>query len=268
MKLYVILILAVLFYSSCSQDDPVIPVDPNRSIGGNDDLQPGPGPDPTPTPEPTPAPPQTATVTLQPSSLSKGDTTLVYRKVFKVVGLNEPREHRNCHEQYSDKCTINQQILWQFDTSGINENYPSALWDIGKVEMTAGYYSVGKNHRTELLCLLNNKVCSGKAISKIPRLGLPFLKILWRNHKFWTGRDGDHVKNKLFHDTLLSGQINEELYVVPNHTFDFSRVFSLPATAVQTLIRKNDGVHLSVTDDTFVEDPILKVYLKRRVPRN
>lgn len=271
MKLLVITtIISLILFSSCSQDAPVIPVDPNRSIGGNDDLRPDPNPEPTP-PPPTPTPPPnlTAEVTIEPSSLSKGDTTLVYRKVFKVVGLNEPRSgHRNCDDAYQDQCTVNQQILWQFNTTEVNTVYPPELWDIGRVEMTASYYSIGNNGRTELICLLNEKVCSGKSITKIPRLGLPFLKILWRNHKFWTGRDEDHVKNQLFHDLLLGGQQGENLFIVRNHTIDFTRLFSMPPTQVQTLIRKNEGIHLSVTDDTFVEEPILKVFLKRRVPRN
>ncbi len=273
MKLSLILsTLLLLCLFSCSQDDPVIPIDPNSGIGGNNDLKPDPQPAPTPTPgpgpEPTPAPIEKLVLTIEPSSLNKGDTTLVYRKMFKVVGLGEPRSgHRNCDSRYPDHCSVNQQILWQFSTQELNENYPQELWDVGKVEMTASYYSVGKNHRTELLCLLNNQVCSGKAISRIPRLGLPFLKILWRNHKFWTGRDEDHVKNQLFHETLLAGQDGEEFYRVHNHTFDFSRVFSMPANQVQTLIRKNDGIHMSVTDDTYVEDPLLKIYLQRRVPR-
>jgi hypothetical protein len=272
MKLIIIIAgLSLMTLFSCSQDEAAIPIDPNTGIGGNDDLRPGPTPQPTPLPPPvpTPKPVENVVLTIEPSSLNKNDTTLVYRKMFNVVGLGEPRSgHRSCDSRYSEQCAVNQQILWQFSTEDINENYPQELWDVGKVEMTASYYSVGKNHRTELLCLLNNRFCSGKAISRLPRLGLPFLKILWRNHNFWTGRDEDHVRNQLFHDILLAGQDGEEFFRVSNHTLDFSRFFSMHANQVQTLVRKNDGIQMSVTDDTFVEDPILKVYLKRRVPRN
>lgn len=270
MKLLVILItlFSLLSLTSCNSDDPTIPTGPNSGVGGNDDLNPGPDPtpDPTPTPTPTPPPTEKVVIELQPSDLNKDDTTLVYRKMFKPVQLGEPRKHRHCDDDHKDTCVVNRQVLFQFSTTSLNETYEQELWDVTKVTLKANYYSIGKNHRTELLCLLNNRLCTGKAISKIAGLNIPFIKLLWRNQKFWIGRDEDHVMNDVFHQELLSGKVNDNLFIRKDLTFDIARTFILPATDLQTLVRKNEGIHFSVTDDTFVEDPVLTIHLKRRLP--
>lgn|GEM_PF-2531483 len=264
MKLLITLLLMTLLFS-CQQDETTIPKSPNRDVSGNDDLNPT--PTPTPVPPPTPPPLQTEVLILQPSDLNKNDTNIVYRKMFKPVGLNETRDdHRFCHKDFKDKCVVNRQVLFQFSTTSINSSFPSELWDITKIELTANYYSVGKNQRTELLCLLNNRRCSGKAISNVIGLKVPFLKILWRNNKFWIGRDEDHVINDKFHQALLDGKLDEGIFVRQNLAIDLARFLSLPSTEIQTLVRKNEGIQFSVTDDTFVEEPILTIHFRRRLP--
>lgn len=267
MKNLIILSFALLLLASCNSDDPIIPTGPNSDVGGNDDLNPGPVPNPTPTPTPPPPPiNETVNLELLPSDLNKDDTTLVYRKMFKTVQLGENRDHRHCDDDYKSTCIVNRQVLFQFNVEDINKNYPSELWDVTRVSLKANYYSVGKNERTELLCILNNRLCSGKAISKIAGLKIPFIKILWRNGQFWIGRDEDHVMNDIFHKALLDGEIHEKLFIRKDLTLDLSRTFNMQPPALQTLVRKSEGVHFSVTDDTYVEDPVLSVSLKRRLP--
>ncbi|MCF8060235.1 MAG: hypothetical protein K9K67_13120 [Bacteriovoracaceae bacterium] len=264
MKLLVIS-LFILFVSSCQKDQSPIPTNTGRDVSGNDDLSPT--PTPVPAPVPTTPPLEEEVVSLQPSDLNKNDTNVVYRKMFRPIGLNEPRDdHRFCHPDYKDRCVVNRQVLFQFSTTFINENYPSELWDILKINLTANFYSVGKNQRTELLCLLNNRVCSGKAISQVIGLKVPFLKILWRNHKFWIGRDEDHVLNDKFHHELIAGAVDETIYIRENLSMDLKEFLSLATTDMQTLVRKNEGIKFSVTDDTYVEDPILTIRLRRRHP--
>lgn len=255
---------------SCSNDS-ASPIDP-LAIGGNDDLNPNPGdgrddgnPDPTPTPGPPPAN-ERVVLTLQPSDLHKDDTTIVYRSFIKPIGLNEPRDHRDCPDNYKDQCVVNRQILFQFNTEPLNETYPQELWDVTFVELKADYYSSGEKHRTELLCILNIKLCSGKAKSKIAGIKIPFGKLLWRNSKFWRGRDDDHLVNEAFHSELLNGKVQKNFFVRKDLRMNLTRIFNLPNTEIQTLVRKNEGIQFSVTDDTYVDSPILTIGLQRRLP--
>lgn len=259
--------ILILLVSSCSNDAPVV-TDP-LAVGGNDDLNPNPVPTPLPNPIPTPGPepePITKSFTLQPSDLHKDDTTLVYRSYIKAIGLNEPRDHRKCPDEYNSQCVLNRQVLFQFITHDLNSNYPQELWDVTDIELKADYYSLGKKYRTELLCLLNNKLCTGKAMTKIAGLNIPFIKILWRNPSFWTGRDEDHVVNDWFHGELLKGKVLDDFFVRRDLILNLQRHLNMPTTSIQTLLRKNEGIQFTVTDDTYVENPILSIKLKRRLP--
>lgn len=269
--IFVTTLLPLLTLLSCSNGSDV-PVDP-LAIGGNDDLNPDPGPgdgdNPGPNPTPTPTPPpgdQTVSITLEPSDLHKDDTTIVYRSYIKAVGLNEPRKHRNCPDNFKNQCVVNRQILFQFNVEDLNETYPQELWDITSIELKGDYYSVGEKYRTELLCILNNKVCSGKAITKIAGLNIPFVKLLWRNPRFWRSRDEDHVVSEAFHTELLNGKVQKDFFVRKGLFMNLSRTFNLANTEIQTLVRKNESIHFGVTDDTYVEFPSLKINLKRRLP--
>lgn len=267
--IFLLTLVPLLTFTSCS-DESQLPIDP-LAIGGNDDLNPDPGPgdgdNPAPTPTPTPPPQnQRVTITLEPSDLNKDDTNIVYRSYIKAVGLNEPRKHRKCPDNFKNQCVVNRQILFQFNVDEINKDYPQELWDITFIELKADYYSLGEKYRTELLCVLNNKICSGKAITKIAGIDIPFVKLLWRNPRFWRGRDENHVVSESFHAELLSGKVQKDFFIRKNLTMSLSRTFNLADTELQTLVRKNEGIQMSVTDDTYVEFPTLKIGLKRRVP--
>jgi len=64
----------------------------------------------------------------------------------------------------------------------------------------------------------------------------------------------------------LDGKLDEGIFVRQNLAIDLARFLSLPSTEIQTLVRKNEGIQFSVTDDTFVEEPILTIHFRRRLP--
>lgn len=254
---------------ACSEESPN-PVNMMPPVVDNDDLNPQPppsdGPSPAPGPGPTPAPPEVVTLNIDPSELNKNDTTIVYRGFIKPVGLKEPRKHKKCPDRFENQCLINRQVLFQFNLEEINQSYPQELWDVSSIELHADYFSFGEKYRTELFCILNLKKCSGKAITKIAGLNIPFIKVLWRNPKFWRGRDEDHIMNELFHIELLNGKLHEGIYIRKGLIMDLTRTFNIPDTALQTLVRKNNNLQFTVTDDTFVEFPNLQINLRRRLP--
>jgi len=256
------LFLTLFFLAGCN--DAAITPSFNDGTGGQGNIapQPTPTPLPDPTPEPPPNTPQIKTVTFLASDLNEADANMVYKKRIEPIQLAVAVEDKDCHQEHQSKCIKNRQVLFQFNIEEINKLYPSYLWDILSFELKASYFSVSAGLSHELICLLNNKVCSGVEIDKYGGLRFPFI---WRNSKFWTNNPKDHVVNDHFSKFLKAGVDTRGVTIWKNKVFDLTQLLGLTERTLLTTIRKNNELHFSVTSDTFIEDPELTIKVKRRL---
>lgn len=274
-------LLCLLTFSSCKSGGELPPIPADR-VTDSGDLQPDPSA-PRPTPpslpgdggdsdqptDPADPIPTSIKINILPSDIDPNSVNLVYRKFIKPMQLGEVTHDEDCHPGLLDKCIWNSQVIFGFDTEYLNKNYPKELWEITNVELTSSFYSLAPNKRGELFCSLNLKVCSGsytKDALTDDTNERKRLKLFIKNPKFWVGKNKNHVLNNDFSKLLKLHQIEKHLWIVKDHTFQFGKLFRLGANDVKTLMRKIRILSFSVTDDTYVEDPIIKVYLNRRLP--
>lgn len=267
------LLLGALLATSCSNKDEGFP-ESQIPTGGNDDLKPGPGNpsdpnDPGNPDDPTP-PRETGFLTFETEQLSKDelkDLKAPYKNFWvKRWNVNETDDSKKCAENYKDRCVHNKQVVMQFDVSEINEKFPPQLWTIVYAKLNASYYSLHKNHRTELLCFLNASKCSGQVVEKIPGIGLGFIaKFFWWDKDFWKPGDENVLTNDFFHN-LLKDNYNEDekVYILKDSSLDVVNVFQIPQEQLQTLMRKENKVRFVVADDTYPENPQLQLKFKRK----
>ena len=263
-------IIALSNLSSCNKGGDIPPI-PDDAIRNTDDLKPEPDRDtgPVPTdpsqPEPPTTPPPTgptqAVQRISPSDVNPDDVILVYRKMIDPMQLGQISDSRKCHPALPSKCIWNSQVIFGYQTDDLNKNYPKELWEITHIEFTSSFYSLAIKKRDELLCMHNIKMCSGE-------LGKDDDKFIVKNPKFWNGDNDDHIVDNQFTNLLRAHQIEDDLWIVKDHTFDLGKLFRLDIYALRRLFRKNDFISFSVSDDTYVEDPEIKVYLQRRKPRS
>lgn len=277
-------LLSLIGLASCKKGGELPPI-PNDGVTNSGDLKPDPSA-PTPTPPPLPGDPgnpdqpsdpgdpnpQTVNVKILPSDIDPNSVALVYRKFIKPMQLGEvTKDEDDCHPSLPHKCIWNSQVIFGYDTEYLNKDFPKELWEITNVEITASFYSLAPNKRGELFCSLDLKICSGEytrdAVTD-DNSEHKQLKFFIKNPKFWVGRNKDHIVNDIFTQLLKLNQIEDHLWIVRDHTFDFGKLFNLKLNDVRTLLRKTRILSFSVSDDTYVEDPIVKVYLNRRLPTN
>ena len=262
LKLIIVALLSLSFLYSCKSTQPD---EPDFSGGGRDDLQPAPDPEPTPIPDDPPAPPRVETWSLEGDDISKEErkeTPIPYRTWFvKTINLNQNVENKKCVSGYEDRCVVNRQLLFQFRTEEIQEKYPTEFWSLKSARLTGSYYSVGKNNRTELLCLLNANHCSGQGILKNW-----FGKLIWWSSKFWTKKYDHIVKNKWFNEFLIEGyDATDKLYIRRDETVNLLDIFPVRLIDMERYVRKDKSVKFSITDDTYIEDPILHLeFIERK----
>lgn len=255
----IFLSLATLF--SCDSDTalPQDPFSPTDDRDTSDDLNPDPDPtpDPTPTPQPTPSPdPNKATVELLPHVLSYKNITLTYKKrkaephqLFTYTVKDE------CHPDFPQKCMVDGQVLFQFLTEDINDQYPKELWRVTTIELISDYYTLKLDDPNEIICLSNYKYCSGHSLKN------------YRNRPFWRrGEVSDFLKSPSFANALFTGDKRDHLYIKRDLILNFQKVFLLDDRLIQTLIRKYPSVQINIGKDIFVDSPILKVSLEKRLP--
>ena len=73
--------------------------------------------------------------------------------------------------------------------------------------------------------------------------------------------------NDKFHELLELGKVRSGLYIRNGMSLNLSNFLKLDYRQMNTLVRKNEKIEFSVTDDTYVEDPNLEVEFTRRLPR-
>ncbi|MDC1175588.1 hypothetical protein OAT67_09325, partial [Bacteriovoracaceae bacterium] len=187
-----------------------------------------------------------------------------YKKgIVKHLSLGESRKGKWCAKNFKNRCVKNRQVHFAFDLDEV----PYLLdgqYRVVKSEIQASYYSIGKNYKTEMLCFLNINRCSGRSIIKIPRLGLSFLiKMLWWDKKFWENGYDAVVSNDWFHSQMMNTWSDEEeLYLMENSSLAMSSLFNLHSDELTDIFKSERSLVFTVTDDTFVEDPKIKLTLE------
>ena len=238
-----------------SDQDNQNPDNPDNSGDTNDPTDPD-----TPT-QPTDPRPQSAIQRILPSDVNPDDVILVYRKSIDPMQLGQVTDSRKCHPVFPHKCIWNSQVIFGYDTTILNQDYPKELWEITSVEITTSLYTLAIDKRDEFFCIHNLKLCSGELNKDDDNQ-----KFIVKNPKFWNGDNDDHMTNNIFTNVLRAHQIEDELWIVRDHSFDIAKLYNLSTLNLRTLFRKNNFISFSISDDTYVEDPIIKVYLNRRLP--
>ncbi|GAB4419184.1 MAG: hypothetical protein OHK0056_29140 [Bacteriovoracaceae bacterium] len=262
-KLITILIF-LCFLSACG--NPHITEDlPGDSLSGTTPVEPIPQTPNWPPPNPE-EPPQHVLVEVTGQSAIDSDINqlnLVYSKVLKPIGLGETVKSKQCPKGHEHHCIKDRQVVFQFDLN--SAQMPGNNYRIKEAILVGDFYSIGKNFRTELLCLLNTKTCSGRGIIKIPRLGLSFMvKMLWWNKKFWDRTYDETVVTTHFHDQLEKGfNQDEEIYILEDFSFSLDELFNWHKDNINHLYQNHKVWNFSITDDTFIDRPKLQLRFER-----
>lgn len=254
----------MFFITSCKNPSVVEQANPG-SVSGKDPIGDNPTPDPTPTPPPPR--PQRIVIELEGRRTNSDDLDglrIPYKKgLVKTISLGDNRKGKWCADNYKDQCVKNRQVQFSFDLDEI----PYLLdgqYRVVKSEVQGSFYSIGKNYKTELICLLNIKKCSGRSIIRIPKLGLSFLiKMLWWDKKFWKEGHDSVVANDWFH-TQMMGTWNddEKLFLMEDWSFRMSSLFNLHNDELNEVFKSERPLVFTVTDDTYVESPKIKLTLE------
>lgn len=232
-------------------------------IGGNDPVNPGPTPTPDPDDPPPPPPPSAKVVTLgardyDPASGETIQVPLPYKlKKVKYIGHGRSQSGIMCRLFGNDNCTRNRQVLFAFDLPALGE-----IKKIHDVRLQANFITYGLSFDTELLCLNNLTTCSGNGIKKIPLLGLEkYVKKKWWDENYWAGGYEDVVRNDFFQRAIKSSQpVNALTRMTGNKDFSLRQLFDLGDQDLLNILRQEQTLWFTVTDDTFVMSPTLVVY--------
>lgn len=185
-------------------------------------------------------------------------------KIVKTIEYGDYKKTKSCPKKYRKKCVKNRQVLFSFDVEEARYLLEDGF-SVASVELGGNFYSIGKNYRTELLCLLNTNRCSGRSIIKLPVLGLSFLvKMLWWEKKFWEAGHDTVVRNDGFHQFLLRGwNESEGLFLIENQFINLEEYLHLDPDRAANLLRSSSSVSFAITDDTNIENAKLKIELIR-----
>lgn len=184
-------------------------------------------------------------------------------KIVKKIALGESRKTKKCPDAFKKKCVKNRQVSFNFNLKELSSFDPFDT-KVVDINLTGTFYSIGKNHRTELLCILQIKRCSGRSIIKLPGIGLGFLvKMIWWDKEFWADGYEKVIRSTLFHDEL-NNSYNEEagLYIMEKKTFSLKDLLAYRAGLLHQVIIENDNLTFTVADDTFAEQLSLDVILQ------
>ncbi len=256
--------------TGCSNKDEGFPEASIPSRGDND-LKPDPSdPNDPNDPVPPPQPRETGFMTFEPEDLSKDelkDLQAPYKNFWvKRWNINKTDDNRKCSDSYKDRCIHNKQVIVQFDLDEIKNQFPPQKWTIVYAKLQASYYSLKKNHRTELLCFLNAKRCSGQVVERIPNIGLGFIaRFFWWDKDFWKEGPDSVIANNYFHNLLNENYKEEdEIFILKESILDVSNVFDINLEKMQTIFRKQEKIQFAVADDTFIESPKLELKFKKK----
>lgn len=235
-----------------------------KKTEGNTPIETSPD-NPTPTPPPESLP-QKITIEVPASVISNEEAkkmNQVYKKIVKNNELGNPVKSRSCPDGHDHHCIKNRQVVFQFDLT--QTTFPDSHYALKDAELIADYYSIGKNFRTELICLLNSNICSGKGIIRIPKIGLEYLvKMLWWDRTFWAKGYSKTVPTTLFMDALDEGwDENAKMYIRENQLLSLRELFKWSDLNLQELLANNKKWNFSVTDDTFIDRAQLRLNFER-----
>lgn len=260
--MFICVLLMTLGLGACGKNPHIVDAI-GSEIGGNDPINPGPTPTPDPDDPPPPPPPSAKEITLgardyDPSSGERVAVALPYKlKKVKHIGFGRSQSGIMCRLFGNESCTRNRQVLFAFDIPEIGE-----IRKIHDVRLQANFVTYGLSFDTELLCLNNLTTCSGNGIKKIPLLGLEkYVKKKWWDENYWSAGYDDVVRNDFFHRAIKSAQpINALTRVTGVRDFSLRQLFDLGDQDLINLLRQEETLWFTVTDDTFVMSPTLVVY--------
>lgn len=260
-----ILLLYPLFFVGCNkQTEEVTSNDSTKTI--QDSIN-----NPLPPDEPTPVPPQVRPrlVEIKGRKLTKNEiknTIFAYNKLFfPVASLQKNFKSKKC--KYNKKhCVVNRQIPFAFDLDVLKGEDPKDIV-IKDMIIEMGLESIATNYKTEQFCFLELKICSGNAIVRHPTLGVPwFIKTFAWDMTFWKKGHDQTMLTKNFHETLESGKVNDGHYRVEKGQFSMKDLFLLTSDNLKEYIFLKDNIRFMVSDDTFVINPVLKIYIEDKLP--
>lgn len=257
-----VLLLGCLLVVSCG--NPHVVEDPKRDdiVNGNDPINPGPNDPPKPPPRP-----QKVVINLDARPVEGDDLSglkIPYKKwLVKTINLGENRKGKWCAKNFKNECVKNRQVQFSFDLDEV----PYLLdgdYRVVKANLKGSFYSIGKNYKTELLCLLNINRCSGRSIIRIPKFGMSFLvKMLWWDKKFWKDGHDKVVINDWFHTQMMSTWDDEEkLYLMEDWSLPLSSLFGMRSEHLTELFQSERPLTFTVTDDTYVKDLSIELVLE------
>lgn len=268
MKALLFIFLSLMFLGIQSCGNPNVTDDDIPILSGDDDFSPDPD-DPKDPTEPDPADPKDVVLTFAPRKVGKSEyktLELPYRTMFfKVLGPGESKKHIACKKKFKKKCVVNKQVLFAFDTDAFKEY--KEHYKLMRIKLKADYVSFGKNRRSEMICFVNDQVCSGRAITKIPGIGLPDLaKLAFWNGPFWKRGPASIVQNDIFHSFLESGWSEDDgVFLKTNETFRLDRLFGQDNLRFQQHLFDDTPLYFTVTDDTFVENVEIEIFLREKL---
>ncbi len=259
-------VITLLLLSGCNPNEEVTETNKDDQNTINDPINRPPNPD-----DPTPNPPQTRLrlVEIKGRDLSKDElknSILPYNKLFfPVAPLNKNFKSKKCQNN-TEKCVVNRQIPFAFNLDVLKGESPKDIV-IKDMIIEMGLVSVGQNYRTEQFCFLELKTCSGNAITRHPTLGIPwFIKTFAWDSTFWKKGHDQTMLTKTFHETLEKGKVADGHYVVEKGQFSMKNLFLLSSDNLKEYVFLKDNIRFMVSDDTFVVDPVLKVYIEDKLP--
>lgn len=184
-----------------------------------------------------------------------GELKLPYKKgIVKPVPMGTTVKAKECPKNHKHHCVKNRQVLAAFDLGDVSKHLDD--YDISDIQLRGDFYSIGKNYRTELLCLLHKKACSGRAIVKIPGWGMPWIvKMAWWKKSFWKAGRKSVVKTKNFYNELeASWNEDEGLYMLEGASLKFNRLFKYNKDDLTSMTKGQKRFVIVVTDDTYFQN--------------
>ncbi len=249
-------LVLVLLISSCKKEEETTTV--SDGVGRQDDeirLPPA-----EPTPDPTPPPweePQWKIVEIPARVLMSQEMNLLHfpytKLTMKILKLGQNRKHKKCEDDYEDQCVVNRQIGFAFDLDIFKRENPHTLV-VKDMQVVFDAYSIEKNKRSELLCSLDFRVCSGR--------GKPqniIVKTFWQDGTFWKKGYERTVLTPLFQTTIDDGDTSEGLYIVKDAALSLIDLFKLRSDNFKEYAVLKKNLKFAVTDDTYVENVSLRV---------
>ena len=176
------------------------------------------------------------------------------KKTVKVVPMGTATKAKDCPKKHKQHCSQDRQVLVAFDLGEVTKHLDDYF--ISDIQVKGDFYSIGKNYRTEMICLLHKKACSGRGIIKFPGWGLPWVaKMVWWEKKFWKEGYEKVVKTQNFHH-LLDASWNEDegLYMMENAVLKMNRLFGYNHDDLTSMTKGQTRFVLVVTDDTYLQN--------------